>query len=85
MQHCAWPSPETSSILAPTNHFDVDGTIEKVLNSAFAIDHSKMLEHVANIISNSDDALSTLLHRVSPEFQKIYQQAGLIISKGMGN
>ena len=127
----------------PTNHFDVEGTIEKVLNSAFAIDHSKQLQHeiskaktilylgdncgeivldklfletinhpdvwfavrekpvlndatekearevgihqFAKIIRNGDDAPSTLLHRVSPEFIEIYQQADLIISKGMGN
>jgi damage-control phosphatase, subfamily I len=127
----------------PTNHFDVEGTIEKVLNSTFAIDHSQQLEneikkartilylgdncgeivldklfletinhpdvwfavrekpvlndatekeareveiqHVAKIISNGDDAPSTLLYRVSPEFKKNYQKADLIISKGMGN
>ncbi|SHJ45836.1 hypothetical protein SAMN05444280_12018 [Tangfeifania diversioriginum] len=127
----------------PTNHFDVEGTIEKVLNSQFAIDHSRQLQeeikkaktilylgdncgeivldklfletiahpnvwfavretpvlndatekearevgihHVANIISNGDDAPSTLLNRISPEFQEIYQKADLIISKGMGN
>jgi hypothetical protein len=127
----------------PTNHFDVEGTIDKVLNSAFAIDHSQQLQyeiskaktilylgdncgeivldrlfletinhpdvwfavrekpvlndatekearevgiqHVAKIISNGDDAPSTLLQRVSTEFQKIYQVADLIISKGMGN
>jgi uncharacterized protein with ATP-grasp and redox domains len=121
----------------------VEGTIEKVLNSTFAIDHSQQLEneikkartilylgdncgeivldklfletinhpnvffavrekpvlndatekeareveiqHVAKIISNGDDAPSTLLYRVSPEFKKIYQKADLIISKGMGN
>jgi len=127
----------------PTNRFDVEGTIEKVLNSAFAIDHSQQLQnetekaktilylgdncgemvldklfletinhpnvwfavrekpvlndatekearevgmhHVAKIISNGDDAPSTLLHRVSPKFKEIYQTADLIISKGMGN
>jgi len=127
----------------PTNHFDVEGTIEKVLNSHFAIDHSHQLQeeikkaktilylgdncgeivldklfletighpdvwfavretpvlndatekearevgihHVAKIISNGDDAPSTLLNRISPEFKEIYQKADLIISKGMGN
>lgn len=39
----------------------------------------------AQIISNGDDAPSTLLHRVNDEFRKIYDKAGLIISKGMGN
>jgi damage-control phosphatase, subfamily I len=127
----------------PGNLFDVEETIEKVLKSDFAIDHSRQLEaeikragtilylgdncgelvldklfletishphvwfvvrgqpvlndatekearevgidHLANIISNGDDAPSTLLHRVSPEFRKIYESADLIISKGMGN
>lgn len=127
----------------PTNHFDVEGTIEKVLNSDFATDHSAQLQlqieksktilylgdncgeivldklfletvnhpnvwfavrekpvlndatekeareveihRYAKIISNGDDAPSTLLHRVSSEFKEIYQQADLIISKGMGN
>jgi uncharacterized protein with ATP-grasp and redox domains len=127
----------------PTNHFDVEGTIEKVLNSDFATDHSEQLQHevekaktilylgdncgeivldklfletinhpnvffavrekpvlndatekearevgihqVAKIISNGDDAPSTLLHRMSPRFQEIYKNADLIISKGMGN
>jgi uncharacterized protein with ATP-grasp and redox domains len=127
----------------PTNHFDVEGTFEKVLNSDFATDHSAQLQleieksktilylgdncgeivldklfletvnhpnvwfavrekpvlndatekearevgihYYAKIISNGDDAPSTLLHRVSPEFIEIYRQADLIISKGMGN
>lgn len=127
----------------PTNHFDVEGTIDRVLNSDFTIDHSQQLQdeikkaktilylgdncgeivldrlfletinhpdvwfavrempvlndatekeareagihQVAKIISNGDDAPSTLLYRVSPEFKEIYQQADLIISKGMGN
>ncbi len=127
----------------PTNHFDVEGTIDRVLNSDFTIDHSQQLQDeikkaktilylgdncgeivldrlfletinhpdvwfavrempvlndatekeareagihpVAKIISNGDDAPSTLLYRVSREFKEIYQQADLIISKGMGN
>lgn len=127
----------------PTNHFDVDATIERVFHTDFEIDHSQLLEseiskaksilyladncgeivldklfletighpnvfvavrgkpvlndatekealevginEVATIISNGDDAPSTLLHRVSSEFMEIYQSADLIISKGMGN
>lgn len=127
----------------PTHIFDVEGTIEKVLVSDFAIDHSEQLRNevekaemilylgdnageivmdklfletlnhsnvwfavrekpvlndvtrreaeevgignVARIISNGDDAPSTLLHRVSDEFRQIYEKADLIISKGMGN
>lgn len=40
---------------------------------------------VAKLISNGDDAPSTLLHRVSPEFKSVYDSVDLIISKGMGN
>ncbi len=40
---------------------------------------------VATLISNGDDAPSTILHRVSSEFLDIYKSADLIISKGMGN
>ena len=127
----------------PTHVFDVNGTIEKVLVSDFAIDHSEQLQkeiesaetilylgdnageivldklfletlnhpnvwfavrekpvlndvtrreaeevgigNFARIISNGDDAPSTLLHRVSDEFRHIYKKADLIISKGMGN
>ncbi|QIA06664.1 damage-control phosphatase ARMT1 family protein [Draconibacterium halophilum] len=127
----------------PTHHFDVDGTIEKVFQTQFAIDDSEALEaeikkaktilylgdncgeivmdklfletidhpnvifavrdqpilndatlkeakeiglqNVATLITNGDDAPSTLLHRVSKEFLEIYRSADLIISKGMGN
>ncbi len=127
----------------PAHTFDVATTIDKVLHSDFAIDHSTELyqeikkaktilyladncgeivldklfletigkpkvwlavrgnpvlndatekdaravgiHQVAEIISNGDDAPSTLLHRVSPGFREIYNKADLIISKGMGN
>jgi len=127
----------------PSRIFDLEGTLNKVINADFAIDHSKILKsriqeantilylgdncgeivldklfmetishpnvwfavrdkpvlndvtmkeaedigikEVAHIISNGDDAPSTLLNRVSPAFMKIYNSADLIISKGMGN
>jgi uncharacterized protein with ATP-grasp and redox domains len=127
----------------PAHKFDVDETIERVLTTDFAIDHSKQLkketekaktilyladnageivldklfletinhpdvwvafrgapvlndvthkevvdvgiDKIAKIISNGDDAPSTILHRVSKEFREIYGSADLIISKGMGN
>lgn len=127
----------------PTHQFDVSGTIERVLESDFAFDHSEQLkleiekansilylgdncgevvldklfletinhpnvyfavrelpvlndvtkkeafevgiDKVAKIISNGDDAPSTLLHRVSKEFLEVYNSVDLIISKGMGN
>jgi len=127
----------------PAHQFDVDSTIELVLNSEFAIDHSVLLQKaisgaknilylgdnageivldklfietiahpnlifavrenpilndatledarmvgldkLVKVISNGDDSPSTLLHRVNDEFKSAYQNADLIISKGMGN
>jgi len=127
----------------PGHDFDIWETIEHVMNSEFAIDHSQKLQaaiqnaksilylgdncgeivldklfletiahpnvtfavrnsavlndvtlkeanevgipEVATLVSNGDDAPSTLLHRVHPEFKKLYDEADLIISKGMGN
>ncbi len=127
----------------PGHDFDIWETIEHVLTSDFAIDHSQHLQEaiknagsilylgdncgeavldklfletidhpnvtfavrnsavlndltlkeatevgipdVATVITNGDDAPSTLLHRVSPAFRNIYDSADLIISKGMGN
>ncbi len=127
----------------PGHDFDIWETIEQVMNSDFAIDHSLQLQdaiknakrilylgdncgeivldklfletiahpnvtfsvrdsavlndvtlkeanevgipEVATLVSNGDDAPSTLLHRVNPEFKKLYDSADLIISKGMGN
>ncbi len=43
------------------------------------------IPEVAKLISNGDDAPSTLLHRVNKEFLEIYKSADLIIAKGMGN
>ncbi|QGY44599.1 DUF89 family protein [Maribellus comscasis] len=43
------------------------------------------IDKIAKMISNGDDAPSTLLHRVSREFKEVYNSADLIISKGMGN
>ncbi len=127
----------------PTHQFDVSGTIQRVMESDFAFDHSEQLKmeiekaksilylgdncgevvldklfletidhrnvyfavrerpvlndvtkkealevgigKVAKIITNGDDAPSTLLHRVSKDFLEIYNSVDLIISKGMGN
>ncbi len=128
----------------PTQNFDLDGTLERVLRTPLAIDHSALLREkinaaenilylgdnageivldklfletvahpnvtfvvrdrpilndvtmedalevgidkvTANVISNGDDAPSTLLHRTSPLFNKAFYSADLIISKGMGN
>ena len=57
-----------------------------VLNDATSIEAEEVgIHQFARIIKNGDDAPSTMLHRVSPEFLEIYRKADLIISKGMGN
>lgn len=57
-----------------------------ILNDATVKEATEVgIHEVATVISNGDDAPSTLLHRVSKEFLEIYKSADLIISKGMGN
>jgi len=57
-----------------------------VLNDATIKEATEVgIPGLAKLISNGDDTPSTLLHRVSPEFRKIYDSADVIISKGMGN
>jgi len=43
------------------------------------------INKVAKVISSGSDVPGTLLKYCSPEFIRIYQKAGLIISKGQGN
>lgn len=43
------------------------------------------IDRLAKVISNGDDAPGTLLASTSPEFQKIFNETDLIISKGQGN
>ncbi|MDX8338020.1 ARMT1-like domain-containing protein [Draconibacterium sp. IB214405] len=59
---------------------------QPILNDATLNEATEVgLHKVARLITNGDDAPSTLLHRVSKEFLEIYNSADLIISKGMGN
>ena len=43
------------------------------------------MKDIANVISSGYDAPSTILNKSSKEFQKYFQKADLIISKGQGN
>ena len=43
------------------------------------------MEEVAEIIDNGDCALGTLLYRTSPEFNRAFYDADVVICKGMGN
>jgi len=59
---------------------------QPILNDATKKEAGEVgIPEVATLISNGDDAPSTLLHRVNKEFLEIYNSADLIISKGMGN
>ncbi len=74
--------------LETINHPDVTFAVrgKPILNDATMEDANLTgLAHVAKIISNGDDAPSTLLHRTSKEFNEVYEQADLVIAKGMGN
>jgi len=127
----------------PSQTFDVEDTLQKVLHKALRIDHSELLrdrisraksilylgdntgeivldqlllevidhpnvtyavrekpilndatmedarligmDRLATVITNGDDAPSTLLHRTSEAFNEVFHKADLVISKGMGN
>jgi len=43
------------------------------------------MEEVAEVIDNGDSALGTLLYRTSPEFNRAFYAADVVIAKGMGN
>jgi len=57
-----------------------------VINDATLEDAAMVgMDKVCEVISNGADAPSTLLDLCSSEFQKLFQTADLIISKGQGN
>lgn len=57
-----------------------------VLNDATMIDaHQTGLNSVCEVVDNGSDAIGTILDWTSPEFQRHFQSADLIISKGQGN
>ena len=43
------------------------------------------MEDVAEVIDNGDSLLTTLLRRTSPEFNRAFYSADVVIAKGMGN
>ena len=43
------------------------------------------MEEVAEVIDNGDSLLTTLLRRTSPEFNRAFYDADVVIAKGMGN
>jgi len=72
------------TIAHPDLYFAVRGSSiinDVTMEDAVNVDITK----IAKVISNGYDAPSTLLHRCSPEFRKIFDGADIIISKGQGN
>lgn len=43
------------------------------------------INEYAEVISNGDNSLGTVVHRVSDEFKRIYMDADIIIAKGQAN
>lgn len=43
------------------------------------------MDEVANIISNGDCSLGTVLQRTSPEFRRVFDKADVVIAKGQAN
>jgi uncharacterized protein with ATP-grasp and redox domains len=57
-----------------------------IINDATLFDAFEVgLDNVADLISNGDDAPSTILEKSSHEFMEHFNSADLIISKGQGN
>ena len=57
-----------------------------VINDATVEDAAESgLVHVCEVIDNGSEAVGTILQWTSPEFQKTFKNAHLVISKGQGN
>lgn len=57
-----------------------------VVNDSIEADAVRVgIPEYAEIISNGDDSLGTVLYRTSPEFQAAFQSADVILAKGQAN
>ena len=54
-----------------------DATVEDAIESG--------LTHVCDVIDNGSEAVGTILQWTSSEFQKIFKNTQLVVSKGQGN
>lgn len=71
-------------IMHPNLYYAVRG--KNVINDATIEDARYVkIDEVADVISNGDDAPSTILKYCSPEFNKLFDRADVIVSKGQGN
>jgi damage-control phosphatase, subfamily I len=70
--------------------YDVDITValkeKPILNDACLEDAYQVgLDKVAQLVTTGTDSVGVIHSQVSPEFQKMMEEAELIISKGLGN
>ncbi len=57
-----------------------------IVNDVTADDAAEVrMQEAAKVLPNGDGSLGTVLHRTSPEFQKIFKKADVVICKGQGN
>ena len=57
-----------------------------IVNDSIEADAYKVhMDDYANIISNGDDSLGTIIHRTHDDFKAIYHKADFVISKGQAN
>lgn len=57
-----------------------------VVNDSIAEDaYAVGIDEYAEVIDNGDGSLGTVLNRTSPEFQRVYNKADVVIAKGQAN
>lgn len=72
------------TIAHPNLHFAVRGG--PIINDITTDDAELVKMHeVAHVIDNGYDAPSTILEKTSPAFNKLFNEADVVISKGQGN
>ncbi|MBP2635417.1 MAG: hypothetical protein H6Q72_1324 [Firmicutes bacterium] len=65
-------------------YFGVRG--EPIVNDVTIEDASMVqMQEVAEVVSNGDSSLGTVIQRTTPEFCEVFYQADVIIAKGQGN
>lgn len=77
---------ETIHTLYPRLHIQYGVRGAAVVNDVTREDAAEVgMEEVAEIIDNGDSVLGTLLYRTSPQFNRAFYDADVVICKGMGN
>ena len=77
---------ETILELYPQLHVQYGVRGAPIVNDVTRDDAAQVgMEEVAEVIDNGDCLLTTLLYRTSPEFNRAFYAADVVICKGMGN